>query len=154
MDFGQWRGAGEKRAEATRWPLSTFFECDKASVQKSRENIPFPYGQSTSTNTMNTQPLEKPLQEYTSRYIPRGIRREVWKRDHGCCQFKNPNGGLCGEEKFLEFDHALPWALGGSSHSVDNVRILCRVHNEWTAKKYFRNWAMGGAGQRVENGYF
>ena len=121
-------------------------------VSKSKEADDGAADAGASADAVNPQTVEKPLQEYTSRYIPRGIRREVWKRDKGCCQFKSPNGELCGERKFLEFDHVLPWALGGSSHSVDNVRILCRVHNEWTARKYFRNWVMGVAGQQMENG--
>lgn len=92
------------------------------------------------TETEKTALVDSPIQENTPRYIPRGIRNEVWKRDNGCCQFKTPGGQICGEKRFLEYDHVLPWALGGSSHSARNIRLLCRAHNQWNARLAFRNW--------------
>ncbi len=56
--------------------------------------------------------LRDPEMKNTPYYIPRGIRREVWKRDKGCCQFPRKDGSKCGETRFLEFDHIYPWAWG------------------------------------------
>ncbi len=81
--------------------------------------------------------LRDPEMKNTPYYIPRGIRREVWKRDKGCCQFPRKDGSKCGETRFLEFDHIYPWAWGGSSQTADNIRLLCRAHNQSNARKYF-----------------
>ena len=57
-----------------------------------------------------------------TRLIPSEIKKEVWKRDKGRCV-------LCGETKNLHFDHDLPYSKGGTSLSVNNVRLLCMTHN-------------------------
>jgi len=57
-----------------------------------------------------------------SRIIPTEIKKEVWIRDSGKCV-------LCGSANELHFDHDIPYSKGGSSISVDNVRILCARHN-------------------------
>lgn len=57
-----------------------------------------------------------------TRLIPTEIKREVWKRDEGKCV-------KCGETTNLHFDHDLPFSKGGTSLSVNNVRLLCMKHN-------------------------
>ena len=57
-----------------------------------------------------------------SRIIPSDIKRIVWDRDGGKCV-------MCGATDELHFDHDLPYAKGGSSISVVNVKILCARHN-------------------------
>ena len=47
---------------------------------------------------------------------------EVWKRDGGRCV-------VCGETDELQFDHVLPYALGGTSLTAENVQLLCARHN-------------------------
>lgn len=71
-----------------------------------------------------------------SRYIPRGIRREVATRDANRCQHRRPDGDLCGETKFLEVDHVQPYALGGGS-GRENLRLLCWAHNQLRAEARF-----------------
>jgi HNH endonuclease len=56
------------------------------------------------------------------RVIPTAVKLEVWKRDKGACV-------KCGSKKNLHFDHIIPYSLGGSSKSADNVQILCSAHN-------------------------
>lgn len=56
------------------------------------------------------------------RLIPSEIKKEVWDRDKGKCQ-------LCGAQDNLHFDHDIPYSKGGSSITVENVRILCARHN-------------------------
>lgn len=53
-----------------------------------------------------------------TRLIPSEVKKDVWKRDRGKCV-------LCGETKNLHFDHDLPFAKGGTSLLVNNVRLLC-----------------------------
>jgi hypothetical protein len=61
-------------------------------------------------------------------HIPAHVRRAVWARDGGRCQFPLASGGVCGSTRQLELDHIQPLALGGAS-TVDNVRVSCRPHN-------------------------
>ena len=44
----------------------------------------------------------------------------------------------CGEEEYekLEFDHIIPMAKGGKTR-VDNLRLLCRAHNQHAADQAF-----------------
>lgn len=48
------------------------------------------------------------------------------------CQFRLPNGQRCQETRNLEIDHRIPRALGGSNHP-ENLRVLCRQHNQRSA---------------------
>jgi 5-methylcytosine-specific restriction endonuclease McrA len=64
------------------------------------------------------------------------VRRAVWLRDGGCCQWPVLTGGVCGSQTRLEYDHAEPDSLGGAS-TIDNVRLLCRWHNQLAALEIF-----------------
>lgn len=73
----------------------------------------------------------------SARWIPRAVKDEVWARDKGRCVFPGPAGGFCGERGGLEFDHVKPFALGGRSDDPTNIRLLCRAHNQLTARRVF-----------------
>ena len=57
-----------------------------------------------------------------SRLIPSAVKREVYRRDKGCCV-------LCGRKDNLHFDHDFPYSKGGTSISAKNIRLLCVNHN-------------------------
>jgi len=64
-----------------------------------------------------------------SRYIPAVVRREVWRRDQGCCSYVDPHSGRrCGSRYRLEIDHIVPFALGGGAEPGD-LRLLCEAHH-------------------------
>ena len=72
-----------------------------------------------------------------SRYIPQEVRRQVWVRDQGRCQFRDPRSGkVCNSQYLLEIDHRFPFSLGGT-HTPENLRLLCRVHNQYRAERLF-----------------
>jgi hypothetical protein len=71
-----------------------------------------------------------------SQYIPASVRREVWKRDGGRCTFVGSGDCRCNSRWRLEFDHIVPFALGGTS-TVDNIRLRCRGHNLLHAERVF-----------------
>jgi hypothetical protein len=69
-------------------------------------------------------------------FIPAAVKREVWIRDEGRCQWPIDGGGVCGSTLRLEYDHIVPRALGGDS-SVGNLRLCCRLHNQLAARRAF-----------------
>lgn len=75
------------------------------------------------------------LNSKNQRYIHPTVKNEVWFRDGGCCSYKDPLTKRKCESKFqLEFDHIKPVAIGGDS-DVNNIRLLCREHNQFMAYK-------------------
>ena len=57
------------------------------------------------------------------------VRRLVWERDEGQCSWIGPDGHRCGERRYLQYDHIIPRAQGGTS-TLENVRLLCSAHNQ------------------------
>ena len=71
-----------------------------------------------------------------SRYIPAPVRREVWRRDGGCCSYVDPHSGRrCGSRFLLELDHIVPFALGGSAEP-GNLRLHCSAHHRFRHRDY------------------
>ena len=70
-----------------------------------------------------------------ARTIPAEARRAVRERDGGRCAHVGPTGHRC-ESRAVEFDHIVPIAKGGAS-TIDNVRLLCRPHNQLAAEQEF-----------------
>lgn len=71
-----------------------------------------------------------------SRKVPPALRRRVWRRDEGRCAYVGTSG-RCAERKGLEVDHIVPWALGGPSNDLSNLRLLCRAHNQSERQRIF-----------------
>ena len=80
------------------------------------------------------------------------MRREVWSRDEGKCQWPVDSGGICGSTLRLEIDHVVPLGGGGPS-TIDNCRLTCRMHNQLAARQvYGDDWMdrfTSGAGGNV-----
>ena len=64
------------------------------------------------------------------------VKRQVRDRDGDACAFEGPDGNRCGSRYQLEWDHRHPVALGGRS-TTENVRQLCRAHNQYEADRRF-----------------
>lgn len=68
-----------------------------------------------------------------NRSIPRTLKQIIWIRAQGCCEYTHPKTEQRCSSKFqLEFDHKIPWSLGGQTRT-DNLRLLCRWHNTFEA---------------------
>jgi 5-methylcytosine-specific restriction endonuclease McrA len=68
--------------------------------------------------------------------IPAHVKRAVWTRAAGRCEYVLESGERCGCTTRLEYDHIIPKALGGTSDGP-NVRIACRPHNILAARLAF-----------------
>lgn len=102
------------------WSLKGYFDLiDYKIVHDGKRNV-FRYILKLSDRVENSSKETKKLEH--NRLIPSQVKREVWKRDQGKCV-------LCNDTKNLHFDHDLPFSKGGTSLSVNNVRLLCMKHN-------------------------
>ena len=67
-------------------------------------------------------------------YIPAAVRREVWQRDQGRCQWKLASGGICGSRLRVELDH-VSLRCRGARPVASELRLLCRAHNDLAARQ-------------------
>jgi len=82
------------------------------------------------------RPAGAPPPPPDSAHIPAELRRAVWERDHGCCQWKLANGDVCGSRYRLQYDHIQPRAQGGET-TIGNLRLLCQRHNLLAARQVY-----------------
>ncbi|HET6900459.1 MAG TPA: HNH endonuclease, partial [Vicinamibacteria bacterium] len=71
-----------------------------------------------------------------SRNIPAEVERAISKRDQDRCAFVARNGRRCGERRFLEFHHVVPYGAGGKP-TADNIELRCRAHNRYESTLFF-----------------
>src|SRR5262249_30346503 len=83
-----------------------------------------------------SRPRQPSSQSTNPRTIPSHVRRAVGKRDRGGCPFVSLTGRRCESREFLEFDHVLEVARGGTA-SLGNLRLRCRAHNQYAAECTF-----------------
>jgi 5-methylcytosine-specific restriction endonuclease McrA len=72
----------------------------------------------------------------SKRHIPAAVRREVFEREGGSCAYVGEEGRRCGSTVRLEYQHIIPFALGGAS-TAENLTLFCQPHNLLQAKKDF-----------------
>jgi len=83
-----------------------------------------------------------------SRYIPKDVRRAVWKRDEGRCTFIGDTGHRCGSKELVQLDHVEPHARRPNA-TVENLRLRCRTHNQLEAERVFGTEYMNRKRKRV-----
>ncbi|MBK9293147.1 MAG: HNH endonuclease [Oligoflexia bacterium] len=85
-----------------------------------------PAAGSKSDNSENSRAIKH------SRYIPAYIKQQIWQRDQGQCQYKDPlSQRQCKSTHFIQIDHITPFSQQGSSLDINNLRLLCGNHNRW-----------------------
>jgi hypothetical protein len=78
---------------------------------------------------------EEPLPIPKNRHIPDALKNAVRLRDQNRCTYRaRATGKLCGSSYQIEFEHLLPYAFGGA-HSLENLTLRCRAHNQHAARK-------------------
>jgi 5-methylcytosine-specific restriction endonuclease McrA len=114
-------------------------EVDKrkfAATDRPRKPRSAPAARSVPTTATSTTSDTAPSITPNPRRIPKHIRRAVSMRDQYRCAFVGQNGRRCDARAGLELDHIVPVARGGQS-TVDNLRLLCRAHNQHAADRTF-----------------
>jgi 5-methylcytosine-specific restriction endonuclease McrA len=81
------------------------------------------------------RPQKKPRPS-KSEHVTAAVKRAVWARDEGKCRWPVDSGGICGSTTRLEIDHVVPRGRGGES-TVENCRLVCRVHNQYAARQVY-----------------
>jgi hypothetical protein len=72
-----------------------------------------------------------------SRYVPRRMKRMLFARSNGQCEYVDPNtGNRCLSCCRIQIDHILPFSLGGKTE-IENLRHLCQGHNLRSAIQWF-----------------
>jgi hypothetical protein len=72
--------------------------------------------------------------EGASRRISAALRDAVFARDKGRCTYVGSNGERCAATHYLQIDHVIPDARGGTS-TLANLRLLCERHNKKEAER-------------------
>ena len=73
---------------------------------------------------------------HASRYIPRKIKRLIYSRSGGQCEWRSPDTHeRCRSRSRLQVDHITPLAVGGKTESR-NLRHLCANHNTRAAMEW------------------
>ncbi|MFL5298792.1 MAG: HNH endonuclease [Anaeromyxobacteraceae bacterium] len=75
------------------------------------------------------------------RHVPASLKRAIFTRDEGKCQWPMDGGGVCGSTTRLELDHVVPVARGGTA-TLSNLRITCAFHNGLAARQLLGNRLM------------
>ncbi len=70
---------------------------------------------------LHSQLITRKVEGNPSRHIPREVRQRVWQIYGGKC-------AECSSTDYLEYDHIIPHAKGGSNDER-NVQLLCRKCN-------------------------
>jgi hypothetical protein len=70
------------------------------------------------------------------KHIPNQVRREVALRDGLRCTYVSHDGTRCEARAFLQLDHEIGWAKGGSDGS-QNLRVRCAAHNQLRAEQEY-----------------
>ena len=65
-------------------------------------------------------------------HLASALRREVWSRAGGRCEFHTADHKRCFSRYALEIDHILPVSQGGGG-DLANLRLVCRTHNQQQA---------------------
>ncbi len=83
----------------------------------------------------------------SSRHVPASVKRAVRERDGDQCAFASEEGRRCSSRTRLEFDHIEPLSRGAVS-TVENLRLVCRAHNQWAAECAFGPSSWSGSSWR------
>ncbi len=74
-----------------------------------------------------------------SRYVSAEIKKSIFTKANNRCQYISITGHRCNSQHQLEMDHIHPISQGGD-HQENNLRVLCRAHNQYRTKHTHGFW--------------
>jgi hypothetical protein len=87
-------------------------------------------------NGLVKKPRSQPRPSSDPDRIPAHVRRAVWRRDGGRCQWPVASGGVCGSTVRAELHHRTARARGGPP-TVENLLTVCDVHHDLATRREF-----------------
>jgi CRISPR/Cas system Type II protein with McrA/HNH and RuvC-like nuclease domain len=111
--------------------------CAKEDPSKKKNENQFEPNLSRSEKTPLKQRHNQTLKHARREHISQNIKVQLMSRAQEQCEYTAADGKRCESKHFLEIDHIVPLAHGGSSE-FQNLRIYCRAHNQLSAK----NWGL------------
>jgi len=131
--FAVGQGNAESKSDTTPLPAS---EVEAEQSQTARPDGKLASQSTLASSAGPTAPVKSKAKP-RCRHIPHRLRDQIWQRDRGRCQHRDPKTGkICGSKKFLHIDHHFPFALGGE-HQVKNLRLRCSAHNRYRSELLF-----------------
>lgn len=92
-----------------------------------------------TTNAAERAPNLQTSGQIFSRYIPVRLKKMLWARSGGQCEFLDPmTRNRCLSRYRIQIDHKIPFAIGGRTE-IENLRHLCQGHNLRSALEWFPN---------------
>jgi 5-methylcytosine-specific restriction endonuclease McrA len=82
------------------------------------------------------KPRRQPSPSSDPDRIPAHVRRAVWERDGGRCQWPVASGGACGSTVRVELHHETSRARGGPP-TAENLLTLCDVRHDLATRREF-----------------
>jgi hypothetical protein len=125
-------GVGARRKVTSRAPEEATQQPSPAAQAVAPRTVTPPLPVTPPPTVTPPRTATTPAPTRTSR-IPRTARRTVLERDGLGCSWTNADGVRCGSQAWLELDHRYPAGKGGSA-DAENVRLLCRAHNQLAAE--------------------
>ncbi len=93
--------------------------------------------QSAAQNFKSGPKKAKSLEATEPRRAPRALADEVIVASGARCEFVSTQGVRCQATRYLTIDHVRPYALGGRSSSLEDLRCYCSAHNLLAGRKSF-----------------
>jgi hypothetical protein len=119
-----------KNSHGSASPAELVSGLDSSAELTNGLTSPAELANSLANTTMNQMPSR-------SRYVPRKIKSEVWKRSQGECAYIDlKTGKKCKSTYWLQIDHIIPFAKGGPT-VLENLRLLSANHNQLEAINHF-----------------
>jgi hypothetical protein len=89
--------------------------------------------QKTAQTSFTTPPPYSEQTSSRSRFIPIEVKREVFQRDQGRCQYVDPlTGRKCLSTHAPQYGHIIPFAMNGPN-TAENLQVQCAIHNRLLA---------------------
>ncbi len=91
-------------------------------------------GSATEVRDLKSKKVTLPSPLIKRSYISVSLKRRLYLKAQGCCQYQSPDGSRCGSQFQIQIDHVTPVSWGGAT-SLENLRLLCRTHNLLAAQQ-------------------